>query len=1083
MAVLSSNRSILSVHISFLVLITLFFEVCIPFIKIGTINPKSCAMAKRKLLLAFAIILSGVELFSQTTSPDKAIKSMKWRAIGPANMGGRVTDIVGIPGNPSIFYVAGADGGIFKTTNGGTSFTPIFNDYKAFSIGALAIPASDPEVIWVGTGEGDPRNSVGYGHGVYRSVDGGKTFQHLGLEKTDRIKRIVVNPQNPDQACVCALGREWGPNPDRGVFRTLDGGKSWEKVLYIDENTGCSDIAIEWNNPRIMYAGMWTFRRKPWRFDDSGANTALYRSMDAGKTWTKISHQNGLPNKPMARIGVAVAQSQPNIVYLITEFKDGGTLFRSEDRGDTWKMVNDDRNLNFRPFYYSDVKVDPNNPDHVYTLSGGMSKSTDGGKTFATIAKGQHGDNQALWIDPKNSNRVLSGDDGGFRISYDGGKTFDAINNVELSQFYEIFADNRDPYFVFGGLQDNGTWTGPSNSLHRAGILKRHWTQVAGGDGYYAVPIPGSENEVYANLQGGVIFHVDTKLGNVRNIHPYPKVIGSAGDGVATHRYRFNWDSPIHVSPNDPNTVYTGGNVIFKSKDKGYTWEQISGDLTTNDKSKQQSSGGEIYQDNTAAEFHCTVLTIAESPKQKDVIWAGTDDGNVQVTLDGGKNWMNVKANIKDMPAFGWVSKIHASEHDAGTAFVTVDNHRLDDYKPHAYMTTDFGKTWTTISNGMPEDWCYVVRQDPHNPNLLFAGMEHALIASWDKGKTWVKINNNLPPASVRDLRVQARERDLIASTHGRGVWIMDDIRALEEFNSTNGKTVHLFPVKTATLWHYAELIEELGDRTYRAKNPEYGAYFNVYLQNDPKEKVTLDILDEKGTVVRTLTDSTLKSGINRIVWDLQYQEAEKWNKPIPGDWGDYNIRVKVAPGNYVARLKANGQTVEASFTVRADPRIKLTDADYKLKTETVLSLRELMTRSHRVMNDADFVSKQLVELQEKLKAGKEAGNDAGTIAQVEEAIKKLKDFQDEWMRRPPPNMGYRQRPRLREEISTLISDIDNATAPPTTPQINRLGELKQETSEAILKYEKIISEDVMKINDKLKSLPQIVTGKTKIEL
>ncbi|MFM8739801.1 MAG: WD40/YVTN/BNR-like repeat-containing protein [Cytophagales bacterium] len=404
----------------------------------------------RNCFLFACVVLSTHLAFAQ--SPDKAIKSMKWRPIGPANMGGRVTDIEGIAGDPTTFYVAGADGGIFKTTNGGVTMQTLFTEEKSYSIGDITLAPSDPSVVYVGTGEGDPRNSVGYGHGVYRSNDAGKTWQHLGLEKTDRIKRIVVHPQNPAVACGCALGREWGPNAERGVFRTEDGGKSWNKVLYIDENTGCSDIAMEWSNPRIMYAGMWTFRRKPWRFDDSGEKTALYRSMDGGKTWTKISHKNGLPDKPMARIGISVAQSQPNTVYVITEFKEGGTLFRSDDRGDNWKMVNNDRNLNFRPFYYSDVRVDPNNPEVVYTLSGGLSKSTDGGKTFKSIASGQHGDNQALWIDPKNSNRVLSGDDGGFRVSYDAFATYQTINNIELSQFYQLFLDNQDPYYVYGGL-------------------------------------------------------------------------------------------------------------------------------------------------------------------------------------------------------------------------------------------------------------------------------------------------------------------------------------------------------------------------------------------------------------------------------------------------------------------------------------------------------------------------------------------------------------------------------------------------------------------------------------------------------
>lgn len=1016
--------------------------------------------------------------YAQNVPTGQAIKKYKWRAIGPANMGGRVTDIVGVPGDPSTFYLGGADGGVFKTTNGGVTFEAQFTDQRAYSVGALALAPSNPEVVWLGSGEGDPRNSVGYGNGVYRSVDGGKSWNHLGLDKTERIKRIVVDPNDPDVACVCALGKEWGANPERGVFLTRDAGKNWEKVLYIDETTGCSDIAMELSNPKVLYAGMWTFSRKPWRFDDGGGQTAVYRSMDGGKTWEKI--MKGLPNKPMARIGLSVAQSQPNTVYMITEFKDlSGTLFRSDDRGSHWKMVNDDPNLNFRPFYYSDVRVDPSNPDHLFTLSGRLSKSTDGGRTFKFIAQGVHGDHQSLWIDPKNGKHVLSGSDGGFQVSYDGGETWDIINNVELSQFYQIFVDNKVPYNVYGGLQDNGTWVGPSNSLVEDGIMKRHWTALAGGDGYYAVPIPGSENEIYANLQGGVIFHVDTKLGNVRNIHPYPKITGSAGDAIDKHKYRFNWDSPILVSPNDPNTVYTGGNVIFRSRDKGYSWEEISPDLTTNDKSKQISSGGEIYQDNTAAEFHCTVLTIAESPKQKDVIWAGTDDGNVQLTMDGGKTWANVKNNIKGLPAFAWVGKIHASEHDAGTAFVAVDQHRLDDFTPHAYMTTNFGKTWTDIGTGLPQDdYVKVVRQDPHNPNLLFAGMEHGIFASWDKGKTWTKLNMNLPPVSVRDLRVQARDRDLVIGTHGRGAWILDDIRPLEEMGSVASKAAHVFPVRDAILWHYSSQMENLGDRTYRAKNPEYGAYINFYLQKDPKGPIEVNISDNSGKPIQTIKDTLSKAGINRIMWNLRSQGATPLDNPPQGGWRSGSYNPLVIPGNYTAKINVDGQELTAPIVVKADPRANLTDQDYRMKLETTTRLNGLLSKAHEMINQSESVVRQLKELKEKLKSDPEVGMDKALNGEIDQAIKKLESFTDDVLRRPPPNMSYRQRPRLREEIGSLMYAVDGATARPSTQQSNRSTELDREAQDASNQLERIISEEVDKINNKLKDLPQIVVKK-----
>ena len=1034
-------------------------------------------MKRFNLLPLIGALLSSSLGFSQNNNYADALKSYEWRAIGPANMGGRVTDIDGIPGDPSTFYVSGADGGIFKTSNGGVNFTPIFEGQRAYSIGALTIAPSDPNVLWVGTGEGDPRNSVGYGWGVYRSVDAGKNWTHLGLKETERIKRIVVDPNDPDIACVCALGKEWGANEERGVFKTTDGGKHWKKILYIDEDTGCADIAMEMSNPRIMYAGMWTFRRKPWRFDDGGKETAIYRTMDGGETWEKI--MNGLPNKPMARPGIHIAKSQPNIIYLMTEFQGGGTAFRSEDRGDTWTMVNDDPDINFRPFYYSDVRVDPNNPDILFSISGKLSRSEDGGKTWEQIAATVHGDHQALWIDPSNSNRILNGSDGGYQVSYDRGDSWEIINNVELSQFYQIFIDNKDPYNVYGGLQDNGTWVGPSNSLYTAGILKRHWKGLAYGDGYYAVPIPGSEHEVYANLQGGVIFHVDSRYGNVRNIHPYPKIIGSAGDAIENHNYRFNWDSPILVSPHDPNTVYFGANVVFRSTDRGHTWEEISGDLTTNDKSKQKTSGGEIYQDNTAAEFHCSILYIDESPVEKGVIWVGTDDGNVQLTRDGGATWTKLNDRIKGLPEYAWVSKIHASEHDAGTAFVTVDQHRMDDFEPHAFMTTDYGRTWTTISDGLPQDdYVKVVRQDPINPNLLYAGMEHGIFASWDKGGSWTKINNNLPNVSVRDLRIQPRDRDLIVGTHGRGAWILDDIRPLQEMEATKGKATHLFPVRKATLWHMFWRIENLGDRHYRAKNPDYGANINFYLADGEKTTAVVEIVDATGDVIRTLKDSTATAGVNRIVWNLGHDAATKMEGDKGGGFFSGSIYPYVSPGTYTARLKVNGDVQETPITVRSDPRMSLGQDVYDAKTKAVLELRELLSQTHTMINNTNTYSTQLKELKKKLEQTNTKNLDKALFEDIERAIKQISALQDDILKRPPPAMTYRQRPRLREEIRSLMRAINGATALPTQPQMARLEQLKDEVNTAQKALHQLIASDIEKINEGTKNIPQISVGK-----
>ena len=1023
----------------------------------------------------FSIIVEGY------TQKAELLKKYSWRAIGPANMGGRVTDIDGVPGDPSTFYVSGADGGIHKTIDGGVNFKPIFENQRAYSIGALTIAPSDSNVLWVGTGEGDPRNSVGYGWGVYRSVDGGQTWKNLGLKKTERIKRIVVDPNNPDIACVCALGKQWGPNKERGVFKTTDGGKTWDKVLFIDENTGCADIAMEIKNPRVMYAGMWTFRRRPWRFDDGGKNTAVYKTTDGGATWKKI--MKGLPKTDMARPGIYIAQSDPNIIYLMTEFKGGGTVFRSNDKGENWEMVNDDPNINFRPFYYSDVRVDPQHSNILFSISGWLSRSKDSGNTWERIATSVHGDHQSLWIDPKNPKYILNGSDGGFQRSFDGGDSWEIINNIELSQFYQIQVDNLRPYNVYGGLQDNGTWVGPSNSLYNAGILKRHWRGLAYGDGYFAEPIPGNEHLVYTNLQGGVPFLVDSRYGNVRTIHPYPKIVGSAGDAIDKHKYRFNWDSPIHISPHDPETVYVGGNVIFKSQDRGNSWEVISPDLTTNDKSKQISSGGTIYQDNTAAEFHCTVLYIAESPIQKGVIWAGTDDGNVQLTMDGGASWKNLNNRIKGLPEFSWVSKIHASEHNAGTAFVTVDQHRMDDFKPYIFMTKNFGKTWEKISGNLPQDdYVKVVRQDPHNPKLLFAGMEHGIYASWDSGKNWEKINIDLPNVSVRDLRIQKRDRDLVVGTHGRGAYILDDIRPLEELDGIMDKSIHLFPIREGVLWNMYWRLENLGDKKYTAKNPEYGTYINYYLNHKPKSSIEVKIFDKQNNLITTLEDENPEKGINRLTWDLGYDSVNPLNvneqgkleikKTKPGKTYEglsEEIRPKVAPGIYKAEIKYNNTTEISEFLVSGDYRIEMPVENYKLKSEALVSLRDLQNHTHKLIENILFIEEQIEALVIKLKVVS-----SKDLPKLERLHNKIKTFKDDHLMRPPPSMGYRQKPRLKEEIKTLMRAIDNTTNPPTIPQQERIKSLKQELDVHLRKMEDF-KISINQISSSHSSLPQII--------
>ena len=1024
---------------------------------------------------ALIMIVTFISMAMSAESDKRSLLGdLKWRNIGPANMGGRVSAIEGVAGDPNTYYVGGADGGIFKTINNGVTFDEIFNDQDAYSIGAITVAPSDANVIWVGTGEGDPRNSVGYGRGVYRSIDGGITWVKAGLEKTERIKRIVVDPRDPDVVSVCALGREWGPNPERGVFITHDGGKKWEKVLYIDEDTGCSDITMENSNPRIMYAGMWTFRRKPWRFDGGSKKTALYRTMNGGKNWNII--HNGLPDGPMTRIGVQVAQSEPNIVYLVTEIKDGGTLFRSDDRGENWKKVHDDARINFRPFYYSDIRVDPTNPDHLYSLSGGLYKSTDGGQKFERIAGGVHGDHQSFWIDPVNSRRLLSGSDGGYQVSYDAGANWDVVNNVTLSQFYQIFVDDETPYNVLGGLQDNGTWRGPSRTTNSAGILKDDWNAITGGDGYYAVPVPGKSNIIYSNLQGGVIFQKDMNTGNTRTIHPYPKITGSAGDAIKDHKYRFNWDSPILISPHDPKTVYFGGNVLFKTTDEGYSWEVISPDLTTNDKSKQLTSGGEIYQDNTAAEFHCSILTIAESHVQEGVIWVGTDDGNVHITTDGGKKWTDITKRISGMPKNSWVGKIDASHFDAGTAYIAIDHHRSDDFKPYVFKVTNFGKRSENLSRGLPQnDYVKVVREDSQNSKLLYAGMEHGIYASWDGGKKWSAIMNNLPPVSVRDIKIQTIENDLVIGTHGRGAWILDDITPLQEMANTKSSGLHIFQPRTTYRWQMSRMDASQGQREYRAENPPYGAIITFHLATGKIDTVKIKIADSEGNHVSEFKVDEPKPGFNRTAWNLRYDGAVSLATPITGGWRGGNVGPTVAPGKYTVTLSTKGQSASASLEVRKDPRIEVSNEDFRKQLEAGIELRDMLSKVNTVLNGTESVMTQMSELKKKVKDFSSSDFDLTEAeGKIKNVLQMVKEFRNDELKRPINGLGYRQRPRLREELRSLAWAVDGTSARPTNPQMLRMKELDEETEAVVRRYNSIVENEVAEINQILRNFPQV---------
>ncbi len=1043
----------------------------------------------RSILAAF--LVTGVLALpaSAQTAPDRkaqAVASLRWRSIGPVNMGGRVSAIVGVPGDPKTFWVGGADGGVWKTTDGGTTFEGQWQNEEVYSVGALEVAPSDRNVVWLGSGEGDPRNTVSYGFGVWRSTDGGASWTHLGLRNTERIKRIVVDPRDPDVALVCALGREWGPNEERGVFKTTDAGKTWRKVLYLDQDTGCSDLDLDLSNPRNVYAGMWTFRRRPWRFDDGGGQTGLWVSRDAGDTWHRIET---LPEEPMARIGVSVAQSSPNVVYLITEFPTAGTLFRSRDQGETWTMINADRNLNFRPFYYSDVFVDPSDENTLYTLSGRLSKSTDGGRTFERIASDVHGDHQSFWIDPADGEHLLSGSDGGYQVSEDGGRNFHILRNVSLAQFYHVALDDRDPYYVCGGLQDNGNWCGPSRTNDPSGILERDWYTVSGGDGFYTVPVPGAPNLVYSNAQGGYFRITDTNSGMTRSIEPYPWMVGSQGENMQQAKYRFNWDAPIHISPHDPGVVYWGGNVLFRSSDQGYSWDVISPDLTTNDPEKQRDSGGEIYNDNTAAEFHTTILTIAESPVERGIIWVGTDDGNIQITRDDGASWTNVRDRVRGLPAQTWISNIEASPTERGVAFVAVDNHRLDDFKPHLYETDDYGQSWRDLSAGLPQDdYVKVVRQHPKNADLLFVGMERGIYVSWDRGRTWTSIRNNLPRVSVRGMRIEPRYDDLVIGTHGRGAWILDDIQPLVELGDALGRDVHLFAMRTATDWEMWGRGSSLGQSTFRGENPEPGAYVQYYLSDAAAARLrapaeggagggaTVRITDAAGTLVRELHERAPHAGINRVVWDLQWTGAGgAATAQSRGGRGGGEGGPTAVPGTYTATLVADGQELSTDFRLRGDPNAAVSQADYEARFAAAHRALEIQVRLNEMLATIADLKEQIDNALTAIE-GKSVPNAEAIRAAAAAAEEQLRALSDQTSR-PPDGMGYRHWPRLVEQLRFVAGGINGAQARPTRGQLEVLDLIERSTRERATQLSGIVNGPVADLNRLLQGRPRILTS------
>jgi len=1007
---------------------------------------------------------------AETLDPAPLLKALRPRNIGPAGMGGRTVDFAAPENSSTVLYAAVGPSGLWKTEDAGITWAPSFHKEATVSVGAVAVSPSHPDIVWVGTGEATARNSVAPGDGVYKSEDAGRTWKNMGLAETRFISRIIVDPLNPDIVYVAAQGHLWGPNEERGVYRTQDGGKTWKKVLYVNPETGACDMAIDPSNSRILYAGMWEHRRWPYYFRSGGPGSAIYKTTDGGETW-KAADQ-GLPAGPYGRIGLGVSRSAPNVVYALVEAGDSG-LFRSEDKGATWRRACDEATydrVNFRPFYYSRLTVDPNNDPVVYVYSGSCYVSRDAGKTFENVFRGSHSDHHAVWVDPRDSDHVVDGNDGGIDVSWNGGRTILAVVTQPWAELYNVAFDMRDPYYVGFGLQDNGNWVGPSNTRERAGIVNADWLSTGGGDGYYAQFDPVDWWIHYRNLQMGGIERHNLKTGESQRIRPEPP--------VTEPPYRFNWDSPVYLSPHDRNVLYFGGNFLFKSTDRGMSWTKVSPDLTTNDPKKIIDSGG-LTMDNTGAENHCTILTISESPLKKGLIWVGTDDGQVQVTRDGGANWDNVTKNIKGFSPDGdnWVTRIEASHFVEGGVYLTVSRHQVADYKPYIFKSEDFGKTWISLRGNLPEyGFLHTIREDLENRNLLFVGSEFGMFVSANGGQAWTPYRTDFPTVAVRDIQIHPRERDLIIATHGRGVWIVDDIRPWEKLTLETAKAeAILFDVKPATIFAYRGYAD--ATNVYAGPNSPFGAAITYYLNPAAAEnaRVRISIYDASGREV-AVPFASKSAGINRIYWNLREGAA-----PAPagaggrggmaagggggggGQRGGFGGAAWVLPGEYKVVLDVNGKKLETKAVVRPDERQDITIEDRDMARKYLREAQDLAQKGRTLLTTLDTLGKQVDDLSNRV-----TGNAEVKLKEVKAKIDGMKAV----YALSPPGQGMYRKPILVAfrggTIAELVQGIAgsfNAIGRPTQTSIDLMNSLKGYLEPLLAKMKEIQEKDIPELN------------------
>jgi photosystem II stability/assembly factor-like uncharacterized protein len=1029
------------------------------------------------LLAAFVVLLPGYVLAQSTTYDKSLYEGMKWRLVGPFR-GGRVESVAGIPNDPLTYYMGSVGGGVWKTSDAGQTWDPLWNHEPVASIGSVAVSYSDPNIVYVGTGEPCPRGDATYGDGIYKSTDAGKTWIHLGLDDTRHIGKILVDPHDPNRVFVAALGHVYGPNQERGVFRTLDGGKTWTKILYKNDTTGAADLIFDGNNTQILYASLWTLQRTPWHMTSRGSpDDGLYKSTDGGDTWTKLGGQ-GWPVGMLGKIGVAVSAADPNRVYALVEaMKDEKGLYRSDDGGQSWQLMNNAHYFMQRPWYFTHVWADPLNTDTVYVQDLGVYRSTDDGKTFEWIKSVPHGDNHALWIAPNNSNRMIVGNDGGATISNDYGKTWSTIYNQPTAQFYHISADNLFDYHIYGAQQDNSTIAIATRTRHRD-ISSADYYSVGGGESASIFSDPADPDLVYATDKETSFLRVyDKRTEQDQDVSEWPASLD--GWGAKADKYRFNWEEPVAISPFDPHTIYHGSNVLFESTDDGQNWKIISPDLSRDDESKQQRSGGSITGDNATIEIYDLIYSVVESPLQKGLIWVGTDDGLVWVTRDGGGHWQNVTP--PGLPPWSKVSMVEASPHVAGGVYIAVNRYKNDDLKPYAWKTDDYGKTWTSITNGIPSgSFLRVVAEDSVRRGLLFAGTETGVYVSFNDGAYWQPLQMNLPVASVRDLIIHGD--DLAVATHGRAFWILDDIAPLRQIDpQVADSDAFLYkPAITYRVRRTGGLANTDGGPV--AENPPDGAMIDYYLKSAPASEVTVDILDTRGKVIRHFSNVQppapkgdggvpdrevdqgplpVKEGINRYVWDLRYAPPTRLvTGPHPA-YGGVAIGPYILPGMYEVRLTVNGKTMTQPLQVKMDPLVKTSEAELAKQMELGLKLRDSLDSLISTVNQIVGVQRQTEVLLHKAGSESPIAEKATSLNdQMSEIVNAL--YQPEIL---DAEDAHNYPVKLRIQFITLQHFVDSADTGPLPQAYVRLQELTQELDAQLAKWKALQAQDIPVLN------------------